>query len=127
MTVPTRRTRERGSATVLAAAMVAVLAVCLVGAGGLLSAVVASHRARAAADMSALAAAGALLNPTRAPRDPCDVAAEIADRNGGRVRSCVVRGDTVTLKVVVPPSVSVLGPAIARARAGPAAASPFAG
>lgn len=51
---------DRGSATVLAVAMVAVL-LCVTGAGAYLgSAVVARHRAQAAADLASLAAAARL-------------------------------------------------------------------
>ncbi len=110
---------DRGSATVLGAAMVAVLVLCLAVVGALLSAVEASHRARAAADLAALAAAGALLDPA-VDRAPCAVAGDLAGRNGGQLRSCDVHGDTVTVSVTVAPAVSALGVATARARAGPA-------
>ncbi len=114
-----RSSTERGSATVLGAAMVAVLVLCLGAVGALLSAVEAGHRARSAADLAALAAAGALLDPAD-DRAPCTVAGDLAGRNGGRLMSCDVHGDTVTVSVTVAPAVSALGAATARARAGPA-------
>ena len=63
------RRSERGSATVLALAALCVLVVVLVAGLALGSAVVATHRARAAADLAALAAAQALqrgVDPSRA-------------------------------------------------------------
>jgi hypothetical protein len=71
------RSGDRGSATVVAAAMVAVL-LCITGAGAYLgSVVVARHRAQAAADLAALAAAARLPSGVTAAcaRDcsgPCD-------------------------------------------------------
>ncbi|WP_186526238.1 Rv3654c family TadE-like protein [Leekyejoonella antrihumi] len=111
-------TAERGSATVLVVGLIGVLVVCLAGVCALLSAVQASHRARAAADMSALAGAGALLDPAGAGA-PCPVAMAYAARNGGRTLRCAVDGETVTVEVAVSSGWPGLGDATARARAGP--------
>lgn len=83
----------------------------------LLSAVVASHRARAAADLSALAAAQRWLDG--APADlACAEARRVAGANGATVQACAPATDAVTITVSVP--AGRLGPALARARAGPA-------
>ena len=120
MTVPDRRRRpgrrERGSATVLALGLCLALGLLTVAGGALLSAVVASHRARAAADLSALAAAQRWLDG--APADlTCAEARRVAGANGATVRDCVPVADSVTVTVMVP--AGRLGPALARARAGP--------
>ena len=92
----TRRAgHERGSATVLAltmAALVAVLAV-LGGAGG--SVLLTHRRAAAAADLAALAGAGALQGGEAA----CPAAVALAVANGTRVLRCVVDEDEVVVRV----------------------------
>lgn len=111
----------------VAAACAAVLALgtaaALVGGAGY-----ASARARAAADLGALAGATArmqlLLGGSGA--DPCAVAARVAVRNGAVLTACAVDdGVNVAVSVAVP----LLGPAswpgvgteaVASARAGPA-------
>ena len=112
--------RERGSATVWMLALTGVLAalslaVVLVGV-----AVVARHRASAAADFSALAAASAAV--TGRP-DPCAVAARVAAANSAELASCVLAGEgVVQVGVTVPVRLGPLGvhSASACARAGPA-------
>ena len=112
--------RERGSATVWVLALSGVLAavslaVVLVGA-----AVVARHRASAAADLSALAAAGAAVSGRP---DPCAVAGRVAAANSAALASCVVAGGgVVQVRVTVPVRLGPLGvhTASGRARAGPA-------
>jgi secretion/DNA translocation related TadE-like protein len=114
-----RRDDERGSATVWVLALAGVLAalgaaVVLIGA-----AVVARHRAGAAADLGALAAAG---RAVAGDQDPCAVAAEVATRNGAVVETCAVGPDAVVqLRVRVPVRLGPLGVlhAEGRARAGP--------
>ena len=114
--------REDGSASVLVVALVAVLG--LVG-GALVSvalAVVARHRADAASDLAALAAAGRALDGQAAA---CAAAREVALGGGGRVVVCRLVGGTavVTVEVRPPGRLAVLGPARSTARAGPATAT----
>ncbi|QDQ96455.1 Rv3654c family TadE-like protein [Tomitella fengzijianii] len=91
MTGARRAPREAGSATVFAAlgmlAVLAFTALC-VQVGG---AVVARHRAQAAADLAALAAAAALADGAEA----CSAARPVARRNGAGVSACEVEGRTV--------------------------------
>jgi secretion/DNA translocation related TadE-like protein len=114
--------RDEGSATVLAAAAVGVL-VLLLGLGLQLgSAVLARHRAEAAADLAALAAAREVVMGVDIA---CDRGGEIAAAHGARTLSCTASGWSVTVVVAVPcgcvPSVS--SDAVGRARAGPVAAA----
>ncbi|NNG38023.1 flp pilus-assembly TadE/G-like family protein [Flexivirga sp. ID2601S] len=120
------RAGDRGSATVLVVAAIGVVIACLLSAMALVSAVLASHRARAAADLSALAGAGVLLDPGDA-RSACDVAAAVVARNHGRVASCSTHGDELVIAVRVPTSWPGLPDATARARAGPEGADAAAG
>ena len=86
----TRRARrldaERGSITVVAAAVMALVAVLTMGAADVGKALVARERAQAAADAAALAAAQELVMPTG--RTPTELAAEYALRNGATLASC---------------------------------------
>ena len=94
---------DHGYATIVAA--VVSLAVVV---AGIVSTVVNSHRAQAAADLSAVAAATALY----AGNDPCGTARITAELNQARVLSCqVIDVDTVVTAKV--------GRAEATARAGP--------
>jgi secretion/DNA translocation related TadE-like protein len=109
---------DAGSATVLLLAVIAVVLTLTVSGLLLSSAVLASHRARAAADLAALAAAGALLQgePSHAA---CQAAARVATANDGRMQRCVALGQEVRISVAVPAGVRGLGVATARSRAGP--------
>jgi secretion/DNA translocation related TadE-like protein len=114
---PRRACIEKGSATV---AMLGVIAaVLLLTVSGLLlaSAVAASHRARAAADLAALAAAGVLLRGEQGAA-ACKCAAQVALVNHGRMTTCIASGTEVRVTVAVPASVKGLGVATARSRAG---------
>jgi secretion/DNA translocation related TadE-like protein len=109
------RSGDRGSATVVAAAMVAVL-LCITGAGAYLgSVVVARHRAQAAADLAALAAAARLPSGVTAA---CARATAVAHAMRVDDAQCDVDGldVVVTARVVV----AFAGAARAVARAGPA-------
>lgn len=102
------------------AGVAAVLAALLVGALALGSAVLASHRARAAADLAALAGAGALLRGS-STLEACAVAGALARRNTGLLRDCRAAGDgSLVVSVGVSSALPGLGAAVARARAGPA-------
>lgn len=112
--------RERGSATVwvlMACGVVAVIgaAAVLVGA-----AVVARHRATAAADLAALAGAVRAVEGS----DACQAAARFAGANAAELTACTATPDAVvTVEVGVPVRLGRLGvfSATARARAGPVA------
>ena len=115
--------RDRGSATVLVLGAVGVLLAMTVGALWVVSAVVAAHRAQAAADLAALAVAAALVRgePTATA---CGEGVALAARNGGRLMSCQAGPDfSVELVVQVGATVSRVGAATARSRAGPAEAA----
>ncbi|CAL9484130.1 Rv3654c family TadE-like protein [Streptomyces radiopugnans] len=112
------RSAERGSATVWAALCGLVLCTVAVGVLGLGQAVVTRHRAGAAADAAALAAADHAL---RGAEEACAAARRVAAAQGARVVRCRVREEIADLTVRVragPYSAGV------RARAGPAAAAP---
>jgi secretion/DNA translocation related TadE-like protein len=110
---------ERGAATVLGSfAILALLAVVLmlVHVG---SVVGARHSAQSAADLAALAAAGAL---ERGNGSACAAADRIAARMRARVRECEVAQWDVVVAVSVPVALGAFGRREARAvaRAGPA-------
>lgn len=114
---------ERGSATVVMLGV--IVSVLMLTISGLLlaSAVLASHRARAAADLAALAAAGALMRG-EASLAACQSAADVAALNHGRVQQCLASGTEVRLSVTVPTGVQGVGVATARSRAGPGPSGP---
>jgi secretion/DNA translocation related TadE-like protein len=110
---------ERGSASVWVVALATVLGV--VGAAVVLVGVatVARHRATAAADLAALAAAQRAV--TGDP-DPCGTARRLAAANTAALTGCRADADgVVEVTVAVPVRLGRLGlhEATARARAGP--------
>lgn len=116
----TRLSGERGSATVWVVALAGLLAA--LGTAGVLvgAAVVARHRATAAADLAALAGAARAVVADPAA---CSVATRIAAVNGAELEECAVGPDAVVdVRVRVPVRLGPLGTshAHARARAGPA-------
>ncbi len=110
---PPAREGERGTITVVAAGLVAVLLLAAVIAVdvGMLS--VARSRAQTAADLAALAA----VTPGKAPPDR--IAADLAKANGARVTVCDCDAGEATVTVAVPvrllPAGQVDVPARARA------------
>lgn len=115
------RAGDRGAGTVLVLAVCAGLVALGAGLGVLGQAAVARHRAEAAADLAALAAADVLLG--RAAGDACARAEGTAAANRATLASCEVgSGSTVAVVVRVRPAgaAALLGPATGRARAGPA-------
>jgi len=78
---------QDGSVTVVAAAVMALVAVLTMGAADVGKALVAREHAQAAADAAALAAAQELAKPTG--RAPAELAAEYAARNGATLTHCV--------------------------------------
>ena len=118
------RDEEDGSATVWVLVACGVLA--LIGAAAVLvaTAVVARHRATAAADLAALA--GAVLAVEGG--DGCGAAARLAAANGAELTGCTASPDgIVDVEVSVPLRLGRLGvhAATARARAGPVAPGAF--
>ncbi|MEV7973662.1 Rv3654c family TadE-like protein [Cellulomonas sp. NPDC089187] len=115
---PRRRSggSDRGSGSVVALLVVAVIGVLIGWLGLLAQAQVARGTAQAAADLGALAGATA----ARSADDPCARAAEVVRRNRADPGSCELVGAG---QVRVSASVrTVMGTATAQARAGPASA-----
>ena len=110
--------RDRGSATLLAVAMVALVLAVFGGAVVVGTAVIARHRAQAAADLAALAAAGRL---AAGQETACGWAASLANAMNASVADCVVHDLDVIVTVDVPVSLTRwgIGTARAAARAGP--------
>ena len=97
MTGRVRRGDQRGSASVLVAAVMGVVVV-LTGVALLVAGYeVAQHRARAAADLAAVSGAVAFA----AGRDACDQARRTARDNDATVLSCSTVGDPVEYVVSV--------------------------
>jgi secretion/DNA translocation related TadE-like protein len=112
----TRRRDNRGSAAPFAVACLGLL-VLLAAALGVVAAMIHAHRqAQSAADLAALAAAGAV-----GRADPCQVAAAAATTNGATLTSCDVAGREVRVNVVVegPAWLGQEADLTAEARAGP--------
>ena len=108
---------ERGSATPFLLACLAVLLV-LGAALGVVAAMVRAHRvAQSAADLAALATAGALVDG----REPCASGSRVAAANGARLTGCALAGRAATVRVVVrgPHWLGQLADLEAEARAGP--------
>ena len=128
---------DRGSGTVLVVALVGVVLVLTAAIGLLARAQAARSAAQAAADLAALAAASSLAVPRgmaladvseadagrsgRGPADgPCALARAVMEKNRASMETCVVRRDGVV--EVAASHATVVGPARAVARAGPASA-----
>lgn len=111
------RHSDRGSATVLVAAGMAVLLVLCGAAASIGGALVARRRAASIADLSALA--GALR--AGAGGDACADAGRLATASGGELLFCRQDGVDVTVEagVVVALAGGVRATARARAKAGP--------
>ena len=110
--------------TVVVVAAIGAALILLVGGLALSSAVIATHRARAAADLGALAAAQAIQRGVD-PRTACAVGASVTARNGARPSGCIVAGDgSVTTGATTRASFGLPGAGegttTATARAGPA-------
>jgi secretion/DNA translocation related TadE-like protein len=109
---------DDGIATVWAAAGVAVIMAALLLGLHLGAAVTARHRAEAAADLAALAAAGHAVHGIGAA---CLKAKAIAEEMGGEVARCLLLewDALVEIHVRVPLTLPGTGKAVGRARAGP--------
>jgi secretion/DNA translocation related TadE-like protein len=114
---------ERGAGSILVLCAVTVVLTAAVAVTTLTAGYHARHRAAAAADFAALAAAGRLRSGVPAA---CAIAQTVAEDNGGVLRSCDVDGWQVTVSVaaVVDGPAAWLPDPVRRARAGPIAASP---
>lgn len=117
MTGRARVLSERGAASVLVLSLVGVVLALTLGALVVASAVVASQRARLAADLGALAGASAVQHGAP-PARACSTAARVAHANGAATQSCSSDGSVLELRVRVPARLWP-APAVARARAGP--------
>ena len=120
----TDRGADRGAATTAAVACLGLLLVVGLALGEVGAWFAAHRQARAAADLAALAGAGALTGVPAgaAGLDPCVAAAEVARRNGAEVTSCRAVGSAVEVVVSVD-APSRWGPEAAltgTARTGPA-------
>ena len=105
-------------------AAIGVALVLLMAGLSLASAVIATHRARAAADLGALAAAQAVQRGIDAPA-ACAVGASVTASNGARPAGCVVASDgSVTARAMTSAGFGLPGAGsrttTATARAGPA-------
>lgn len=107
---------DRGAATVFAALLVAALVTITVGGLAVGSVVLARHRAQAAADLAALAAAQGVAAGGPAA---CRRAHNVAEAMRARLRGCEVAGLDVTVSVSVNTGLRMGGQAEAAARAGP--------
>ncbi|APU41121.1 Rv3654c family TadE-like protein [Streptomyces sp. TN58] len=105
--------RDRGSATVWAALTATVLGAVFAGVLLLGQAVVARHRAAAAADLAALAAAATWAH---GPDDACAAAHRVARAQGAEVSGCRLGGEVAEVEARV--AAGSFTPRI-RARAGP--------
>lgn len=115
---------ERGSATVLAVGVIAVLILVLGGALTVARVVRSASQAAAASDMAALA--GARILQTSSGFAACAEAARSVSGNGAVLVSCVAEGQSLAVQVSVATGVPGAGPAQARARAGPTDQAPSA-
>lgn len=108
---------DRGVGSVLGMAMMGLLVVCTLAVACEVAVVAAHRAAQAAADLAALAAAGAL----QEGRDPCASAADIAGDNRAALRDCRVDGWNVSVVVVSEAHLPIGRVELpARSRAGPA-------
>ena len=113
----TRPAHDEGIATVWAAAGTAVIMAALLLGLHLGAAVAARHRAEAAADLAALAAAGQAVHGAGTA---CRRAEVIAQQMGGKVIRCLLSGWDALVEVHVPVPLALGGAeAVGRARAGP--------
>lgn len=122
-TRPTTESGDTGVATVWAAvAVTAILGLLLVGLD-LGSVIAARHRAEAAADLAALAAAG---HAVHGEVPACARARRVAEQMGGRASVCRISGWEALVEVEfgVRSTTVTSGAAVGRARAGPTPSGP---
>ncbi|MGI8948612.1 MAG: Rv3654c family TadE-like protein [Ornithinimicrobium sp.] len=126
---PRRAARERGSATVLGLAVIAVVLSVWIAAVVLGAVILAGGRARTAADLAAVGGAQVLLNAAAEESGACGRVEQVARDNGADLVSCALRspksadqGPTIEVLVEVPTGLSAWPSVQARARAGLVAA-----
>jgi len=111
-----RRRTEDGVAVVVVLGLVGLLLTVALISGGLVAMVATHRQVQAAADLAALAGAGA----ARSGADPCGEAQRIARANQAELKECLVDGPVIA---VVVNAIARFGPGSwavdARARAGP--------
>ena len=119
-----RRARsERGSVSIVAAAIMSIALVIVMGTADLARVLTRAARAQTAADAAALAAAQELALPSDPDRSPAEIAAAFAARNDATLTacSCETGGTEAIVTVTVRVGALMLGPddrvATARARA----------
>jgi secretion/DNA translocation related TadE-like protein len=118
-----RPAHDEGIATVWAATGAAVIMAALLLALHLGAAVAARHRAEAAADLAALAAAGQAVHGAGTA---CGRAEVIAQQMGGEIIRCLLSGWHALVEVHVPVPLALPGAeAVGRARAGPMEPEPL--
>jgi secretion/DNA translocation related TadE-like protein len=107
---PPRRGAERGSVTILVAAVLLLTGVLALASVDLLRALDAKAQAQTAADAAALAAAQEMA--VSGSGAPVDLAAEYAERNGARLLACdcPAGGSEAVVRVEVPVRLVFLGP-----------------
>ena len=88
---------ERGSATLLGVVLLAAVVAASLVASAVASVVEVRHRAGAAADLAAVAAAEAWVRG----RPACSVADAVVSRNGARLIGCRMEGAAVAVSVEV--------------------------
>jgi Flp pilus assembly protein TadG len=117
------RDHERGSVSIVVAALMAMALVLAMGAADLARALTGAARAQTAADAAALAAAQELASASSAGVEPADLAAAYAERNGAVLTSCScdAGGSEAVVSVTVQVGALMLAPddrvVTARARA----------
>lgn len=109
-------TDESGAGTMLAAGLALAVLLLMALVLGLGQAAAAAARAATAADLAALAAADAFRGLSQGM--PCQLAAEVSERNGATLQECMLAGDR-SVQVRVSVGTSLPWPAHGSARAGP--------
>jgi secretion/DNA translocation related TadE-like protein len=110
--------QDRGSGTIYVLAMMMVVVLLTSAALALGQALIARHRAAAAADLSAISAASRVLD---GPISACKTAALVARSQGARLTTCRIDGEVADVSVeVLSGLLSAHYSAIGAARAGPA-------
>ncbi|MCI1219088.1 MAG: flp pilus-assembly TadE/G-like family protein [Bifidobacterium sp.] len=110
------RSNDPGSGTMAGVALIMLAATMLSVLAAAGSLFIAQTRARSAADLAALSSATSLWN---GEGDPCTEAKSIALAHKGRLESCRVDGEIVSVKVSVRTRVPLISRVSRSARAGP--------